>query len=87
MDNLDARATELALHLSDEQYCRQRADLFRHMAEQASAASRRLLLAVAGECDEIADNLLRSRFCGASGRLGWNGTARAGLSLWCYPAL
>jgi hypothetical protein len=70
MDNLDVRATELALHLSDEQYCRQRADLFRHMAEQASAASRRLLLAVAGECDEIADNLLRSRFCGASWRLG-----------------
>jgi hypothetical protein len=41
------------------------------MAEQISnSASRRLLLDLAEECDEIADDLVRSRFCAASQRLG-----------------
>jgi hypothetical protein len=71
MDNLDASATETAFHLSDEQYCRERARLLRNTAEQlANTASRRLLLELAEECDDIADDLVRSRFCGASLRLG-----------------
>ena len=70
MDNIDSGATEIAPHLSDEQYCRERARLFRHTAEQANTASRRLLLALAEECDDIADDLVRSRLCGESQRLG-----------------
>jgi hypothetical protein len=71
MDNLCAGSTEIAFHLSDEQYCRERAQLFRNTAEQmANTASRRLLLKLAEECDDIADDLVRSRFCGASQRLG-----------------
>ena len=71
MDNIDSGATEIAPDLSDEQYCRERARLFRNTAEQmANTASRRLFLALAEECDDIADDLVRSRFCGESQRLG-----------------
>ena len=71
MDNIAASATETAFHLSDEKYCREHARLFRNTAEQiTNTTSRRLLLDLADECDEIADNLVRSRFCGASRRLG-----------------
>jgi hypothetical protein len=71
MDNIDAGATEIASHLSDEQYCRERARLFRHTAEQiANTAAKRALLALAEECDDIADDVVRSRFCEASRRLG-----------------
>ena len=56
---------------SDERYCRERARLFRKTAEvMANTVSRRLLLDLAEECDDIADDLVRSRFCGASQRLG-----------------
>ena len=71
MDNLCTGSTEIAFNLSDEQYCRERARLFRNTAEvMANTASRRLLLDLAEECDDVADDLVRSRFCGASQRLG-----------------
>jgi hypothetical protein len=71
MDNIDSGATETAFHSSDEQYCRERARLFRNTAEQmANTVSRRLLLTLAEECDNIADDFVRSRFCGESQRLG-----------------
>jgi hypothetical protein len=71
MENLCARETETAFHLSDERYCRERARLFRKTAVvMANTVSRRLLLDLAEECDDIADDLVRSRFCGASQRLG-----------------
>jgi hypothetical protein len=37
----------------------------------ANSVSRRLLLDLAEECDDIADDLVRSRFCGASLGLGY----------------
>jgi hypothetical protein len=71
MDNRGAGGTKTVIHLSDERYCRERARLFRKTAEvMANTVSRRLLLDLAEECDDIADDLVRSRFCGASQRLG-----------------